>query len=667
MCGIFFQGSKKRVETPIWLQKGLKECRSLGKSDYYSATELLAEDITQLIAQDLESHTILSEEDKHKIINVGRLRELCEELKIYKNGQHKTQNREKVEAIEAEMAKLADSSTAIDKPKQTNQSEVDLSDPILAVLARGPDYARYSELGFSGNHYQLFSSVLSLRQPFTQQPLYNGEWILQFNGELYNDECMDGNDTVFIMGQLMSELKKCEEKFQAVASVIARLDGEFAFVLTDTQNSKVYFGKDSVGKRSLLYENTPDRVCISSICPRNAANAVECVGNQLYVADMHTYKVTSTQLKPNQYHLQPASQYSEEEDCHDKCLGLLHEKLIQACDKRQRTIHPLHPHSEDARIGILFSGGLDCTVLAAIIGKNFVDRNETCLIDLLTVGFDNPRTGLPASESPDRVLSEQSWFELCQNFQDSSVTFRLVQIDVSYAEWLAHRERVRGLIYPRATEMDLSIAIAFYFATRAANCTILEIHDNIIDLSWSDFQKSKTDYVSERGSYTSQAKVLFSGLGADELFGGYSRHENIFHGLKEDSATEVINQRYEELSQSLIHDIDVIYERNLGRDDRAMSSWGKELRYPYLDQSFIRWVIEEVNPKLKMIFEWKTQKTKKGEKRVMSFERKYLLRKLAERLGLNLASKEAKRAIQFGAKSAKMEVGQSKTRGTDTL
>ncbi|KAF8002391.1 hypothetical protein HF325_003356 [Metschnikowia pulcherrima] len=508
------------------------------------------------------------------------------------------------------MTKLADSSTSIDKPKQTNQLEVDLSDPILAVLARGPDYARYSELGFSGNHYQLFSSVLSLRQPFTQQPLYNGEWILQFNGELYNDECIDGNDTVFIMDQLMSELKQCEEKLQAVASVIARLDGEFAFVLTDTQNSNVYFGKDSVGKRSLLYENAPDRVCISSICPRNAANAVECVGNQLYVADMHTYKVTSMQLKPNQYHLQPASHYSEEEDCHDKCLGLLHERLIQACDKRQRTIHPLHPNSKDARIGVLFSGGLDCTVLAAIIGKNFVDRNETCLIDLLTVGFDNPRTGLPASESPDRVLSEQSWFELCQNFQDSNVKFRLVQIDVSYAEWLAHRER---------------------------------------------------------RPYTSQAKVLFSGLGADELFGGYSRHENIFHGLKEDSATEVINQRYEELSQSLIHDIDVIYERNLGRDDRAMSSWGKELRYPYLDQSFIKWVIEEVNPKLKMSFEWKTQKTKKGEKRVMSFERKFLLRKLAKRLGLNLASKEAKRAIQFGAKSAKMEVGQLKTRGTDTL
>ncbi|GEQ68432.1 hypothetical protein JCM33374_g2100 [Metschnikowia sp. JCM 33374] len=579
----------------------------------------------------------------------------------------KAKNREKIDAIEAEMARLSDAGSSMDKSSLDGPEQKGPSDSLRAVIPRGPDYVQYTEMETQGNHFQMVSSVLSLRQPFTKQPFFAREWVLQFNGELYNNECLEVNDTSFIMDQLKREIASGRTRQQAVSTVIEMLDGEFAYVLTDTLEHKIYFGKDSVGKRSLLFESTPEKISVSSVFPHTASHAVECKGNQVYVADLSTYEITSFQLNSKWPQPIAGSQFTKSERQEKTILQGLHDHLQEACEKRQSTIYPLHPHSGDARIGILFSGGLDCTVLAAVIAKNFIQRNRTCLIDLLTVGFDNPRTGLSAAKSPDRVLSEQSWYELTKLFYSSGVQFRLVQIDVSYAEWLAHKQRARQLIYPCSTEMDLSIAIAFYFATRATNCELLEITRDITDVSWSEFREMKEDLVTKQQSYSSCAKVLFSGLGADELFGGYSRHENIFHGLQEDSPGSEIQARYDELAESLVHDINVIYERNLGRDDRAMSSWGKELRYPYLDRNFVKWVIGDVSPQMKVSFEWVTQRTKKGEKRAMKFDRKYILRRLAENLGLHLASKEIKRAIQFGAKSAKMEVGQQKARGTDVL
>lgn len=112
------------------------------------------------------------------------------------------------------------------------------------------------------------------------------------------------------------------------------------------------------------------------------------------------------------------------------------------------------------------------------------------------------------------------------------------------------------------------------------------------------------------------------------------------------------------------HDIRVIHERNLGRDDRVMSCWGKELRYPYLDEDFINWVISSVPPQFK--FKYEIGMNKRGNEKIIP-TRKYILRQLAEQLGMSWVSQELKRAIQFGAKSAKLELGQSKAKGTDSL
>lgn len=90
--------------------------------------------------------------------------------------------------------------------------------------------------------------------------------------------------------------------------------------------------------------------------------------------------------------------------------------------------------------------------------------------------------------------------------------------------------------------------------------------------------------------YTLQSKVVITGIGADELCGGYTRHQAAYN-----------QGGYEASWQECKTDWDRLWYRNLvrekegneaqGRDDRCVSEHGREMRAPFLDESvnsFIR-------------------------------------------------------------------------------
>ena len=82
----------------------------------------------------------------------------------------------------------------------------------------------------------------------------------------------------------------------------------------------------------------------------------------------------------------------------------------------------------------------------------------------------------------------------------------------------------------------------------------------------------KSCYINQNNIINSNSKVVFSGLGADEIFGGYSRYKTAF-----------LRGGVSEMESEMSLDIDRIWHRNMGRDDRVISSNGKEARFPYLD------------------------------------------------------------------------------------
>lgn len=68
-------------------------------------------------------------------------------------------------------------------------------------------------------------------------------------------------------------------------------------------------------------------------------------------------------------------------------------------------------------------------------------------------------------------------------------------------------------------------------------------------------------------------------MGADELFGGYTRHRN---ALKR-NGWQGLYDALEEDWQNLPH-------RNLSRDDRVVSDHSHQLRTPYLDENVVKFV-----------------------------------------------------------------------------
>ena len=509
---------------------------------------------------------------------------------------------------------------------------------IPIIRERGRDYERSTHV----DDITLYSSVLSLRQPLVKQPLIDERFVIQFNGELYNDEISENmNDVEFLHHLLIKNEGN-------VHKTIGSLKGEFAFTIYDTLESIFYFGKDAFGRKSLCFsDDEMGDVYISSCFPTNKSKRTkfkECEKGIVYYYDIVSRVLgwdsfNESDDLPN--FLNVLNDYNREITYNqDEIITELHEKLSKAVKRRISTIFPLEKDKTDSKFAVLFSGGIDCTLICGLSGE-LCEQNTT--IDLLNVSFSNPRANLSYDETPDRMLAIKNCNELNQVYNKKGVYFNLIKVNVPYDEYLKAKQRVIDLIYPNDTEMDLSIAIAFYFATSGKN--------------------------SE--GKDSNCKVLLSGLGADEIFGGYTRHERIFTGISnqirrklqgkpvKDETIYDINELQKELRDELQVDIDRLWERNLMRDDKVISCWNKEARYPFLDEELNEWCTSmgKIPLTMKLNFNEET-----GE-----ITRKLALRELAKYMKLDFVSQEAKRAIQFGSKSAKMDVGSGKVKGTDKL
>ncbi|KAL7285665.1 hypothetical protein ACG7TL_000770 [Trametes sanguinea] len=478
--------------------------------------------------------------------------------------------------------------------------------------------------------------------------------------------------------KLSNALRACRDP-QDVIGVFGEIEGPYAFLYYHKASHRLYFARDPLGRRSLLIhypdEARPYFLLSSVSAGLHPGYSLEEISTEcVYSLDLDALtspsqkildvrkSITSLQRSVHGVTLpfaQPAPVNRSlptdppkvtSLDCIPPHLTSAVDDLIAELDRsvmlRVRNI----PRSNNtlpgqARVAVFFSGGIDSTMLAFLADRH-VDPSEP--IDLLNVAFENPRKiavkvegnigGLPKREKkqklrepldyssvkvsydvPDRLTGLQEVEELrrlCPNR-----TWNFLEINVPFEESQNARATVEALMFPSRTVMDLSLAIALYFAARGIG-------------------RVRPHPGAEAQPYTSPARVLLNGLGSDELLGGYGRHRTAFKAAG-----------WQAVIDELQLEIDRIPTRNLGRDDRVISSWGKETRHPFLSLSVVNFLARlpvhlKMDPRLEAGL---------GEK--------LLLRLAARKLGLVEASARKKRAMQFGSHSARMAPGDGDRKG----
>ncbi|KAF8349883.1 asparagine synthase-domain-containing protein [Amanita rubescens] len=551
----------------------------------------------------------------------------------------------------------------------------------LANSSRGPDVqTEYQLTPYSSPTLSVLfvASELRLRgeAPVLQPHLKNGN-VLCWNGEIFDgmEISVAENDGVKLMDVLSSL-----ENPDSVPELLGHIEGPYAFTFYHNASRKLYFARDPLGRRSLLI-HTPTVTQSFFLLASVSAGAdqsyalKELSTDHIYCLDLTRFQEQNlddnnieirfknalkqwprhTPDVPNQPFAAPrrmndrlpSLDYLERPL--DSIRDFLTESIDGLIDRLDRSVKlqvnniPAITKLEaqcdsvdgricgsrtQGRVAVLFSGGIDSAVIAYLAHKH-VPMHES--IDLLNVAFENPRkmkllskaTSKTAEVSylvPDRVTGLQELEELrriCPGRQ-----WNFVEVNVPYPESQAARPLVQSIMYPSRTVMDLSLALALYFASRG----IGQVRDTP---------------ASEPRPYTSPARVLLNGLGADELLGGYSRHRTSYE-------TGGWRAAIDELQL----DLDRIPTRNLGRDDRIISSHGKEARHPFLSLSVVNFlaglpVEHKMDPRLEL-----------------GLGDKMLLRLASEKMGLVEASRRKKRAMQFGSYSASMN---GIKRGDDTL
>ncbi|MFH2028224.1 MAG: diphthine--ammonia ligase [Nanoarchaeota archaeon] len=241
-------------------------------------------------------------------------------------------------------------------------------------------------------------------------------------------------------------------------------------------------------------------------------------------------------------------------------------------DKKERIVDKVNELFYDALIkrvpdkkfGVLFSGGIDSTFISYLLKKK--KKDFTCY----TAVLDEPKLRVPE----DLVYSERIAKEL--GLKLKVIKIRLKDI-----------EKYLKVIVPLIEDSNVvkvGVALTFYAAC----------------------EQAKKD----------GCKVVFSGLGSEEIFAGYQRHR------------ESLN-----INKECVSGLLKMYERDMYRDDVITMFNNLELRLPFLDKRLVEYSLR-IPAKYK----------------IADGEEKHILREAARKLKLNEDfCIRKKKAAQYGS------------------
>ncbi|MFB2120076.1 asparagine synthase B [Parapedobacter sp. 2B3] len=403
------------------------------------------------------------------------------------------------------------------------------------IRHRGPDWSGI----YSSDRAIMAHERLAIVDPKSgQQPLYSSDRsiVLAVNGEIYNhqqlrNELSDYNFSTQVDSEVILALYE-----QKGPRFIEDLNGIFAFALYDAEKDTYLVARDHIGIIP-LYMGWDEA---GTFYVASELKALEGYCNRIETFPPGHYLYSKEGNTPQKWYARDWEQYDAVKD-NVTDIDALRKGLEDAVHRQLMS---------DVPYGVLLSGGLDSSVIAAVT-KKFASRRV---------------------ESNDQ---EKAWYPRLHSFA----------VGLKGSPDLIAAKKAADHIGTIHHEINFTIQEG-----------LDAIRDVIYHLETYDvttIRASTPMYLLARVIKSMGIKMVLSGEGSDELFGGYL----YFH--KAPNAKEFHEETVRKLSK--LHLYDCL------RANKSLAAWGVEGRVPFLDKEFMD-IAMRVNPEDKMIREGRMEK-----------------------------------------------------------
>ncbi|MBA6303080.1 asparagine synthase B [Colwellia sp. MB02u-14] len=400
---------------------------------------------------------------------------------------------------------------------------------------RGPDWSGI----YSSDHAVLVHERLSIVDTeHGAQPLYNENKknILAVNGEIYNHKTLASNLTIDYQFQTGSDCEVILPLYEEFGvDFVDKLQGMFAFCLYNETDNSYLIARDHMGIIPLYtgYDEVGNFYVASEM---KALMPICKTVSEFPPGHILDSRVGELQ----QYYKRNWQKYSAIKD-NTTSKTKIREALEESVKSHLMT---------DVPYGVLLSGGLDSSLISAITQKFAARRIEDN--DLAEAWWPKVHSFACGLEgSPDLIAAK--------TVADSIGTIH------------------HSVVFTEQEGIDALQEVIYH----------LETYDV------TTIRASTPMYLMARKIKAMGIKMVLSGEGADELFGGYL----YFH--KAPNAQEF----HKELNRKL----DRLHKFDCLRANKSMSAWGIEARVPFLDKNFMD-VAMRINPEDKMCGNGKMEK-----------------------------------------------------------
>ena len=395
------------------------------------------------------------------------------------------------------------------------------------IRHRGPDWSGI----FSNDNAILSHERLSIVDPSSgKQPLYSEDnrYVLAANGEIYNHQ------------ELRKEFPNYEFSTKSDCEIILalytkygphfidKMNGIFAFVIYDSTNDEYFVARDHMGIIPLYIGWDSDKIFYVS----SELKALEGVCNEIELFPPGHYFLSSNDDYVKWYD-RDWREYDEVKNAKSE-IKMLRDSLEQAVRRQLMS---------DVPYGVLLSGGLDSSITSAVAKKYSEMRIE----------------------SNDK---QPAWWPQLHSFSvglEGSPDLAAAKLVADHIGTIHHE-----IIFTIQEGLD----------------AIKDVIYNLETYDITTVRASTPMYLMARGIKSMGIKMVLSGEGADEIFGGYL----YFH--KAPSPRE--------FHEETVRKLDKLHMYDCLRANKSLAAWGIEGRVPFLDKEFMD-VAMSLNPKDKMI------------------------------------------------------------------